>query len=155
MRSEAMLLICRIPGKRYIFSIKDEKTLSKMIDLIHTTYKYNYEFNEEEELEIVVAEVKQCLTKKFTVSSLEDFLYERYDYHIEALNDILRKDKEYYEEWGYTKEDFAQLNEEIYYHKISIKKIRSICRLNSISLASGKEPYEDALFHRLPGSIFR
>jgi len=149
-----MLLICKIFDESYIFSIKDQTTIIKIIDLIKTMYGGD-DVLLSSDIQIIVAEEKWQPTKHFYVSDLAKFLQMHYKDHIEELNEILRKlDAKYYQKQGYTKKDYSHLNEDIFYHTSVVKKIKSICRLNSISLAEDNG-YQDVMFRRVPGSVFQ
>ena len=137
------LIAIRIPeeGKSWIFTFEDDnkKSVNKIIELFNTEY---YFYN----VQLAICNIiKQ--TEIFKSNDLDNYMYKKYNYHIKYLNDILRKYSDY------ECENNKDIKEDVKYHKDVIRIIRSIARLNSISLA--QESYEDAIYHRVPGGIFK
>lgn len=141
------LFIFKIPEEKirceFIFDEKikdDEITLNKLKDLLTSEY-YFYS-----DVQIIIATIDNK-TENYDTADLEYFMIKKYNYHVKELDKILGKYslKEI--------DDSEDIEEDFLYHVRIIKKIRSICRINQISLA--KEQYEDAMFHRLPNSLFQ
>ncbi|MDD2627028.1 MAG: hypothetical protein PHI87_05730 [Candidatus Methanomethylophilus sp.] len=151
------LLIIQIPDDKEentIFTFEDdnEKSVNKLIELIKTMYPFN------EEINIAICKIiKQ--TDNFNNTNLESYLQYNYEDHIDNLNHLIKKYYKYQANSNDIKDinkyakNIHSIEDDIKYNRSVIKVIRSLARLNYISLA--KEKNEDVIHYRLPGCVFK